>query len=219
MISKPSTCQACPLYSKGQGFCPDKIAPKPRIKFIGEAPGTSEISKNPPEPFVGRAGIVMKNWLLPAVMPLKLAWERGEVTIENTLRCLPPEIQGRPYPKGQEKLDAEACCRQYDSPMDGIQTVVLFGESPQRVHFRAELEAEDAEDRALGHEVKGVTGRIGRVYEKDGRRYVFAPHPAYILRQPALVGHGQESLRIAAGTEKMMEPAFVPWGTAMRVVL
>lgn len=215
-ILKPSTCASCPLYEKGKGFCPDKIASRPRILFIGEAPGTHEINATPPEPFVGRAGMVLKQWLLHAVPLMKLAWERGEITIMNTLRCLPPEIQGRPYPRGQEKIDAEACCRQYDRTIDGIDVVVLFGESPQRHWFKAELDAEDADDKGLGHQLKGVMGRIGRVYERDSKRWVFAPHPAFILRQPALVQHGQEALKIAVGAERVMEPEYLAWDYAMR---
>jgi len=69
--------------------------------------------------------------------------------------------------------------------------------------------------RSLGRELKGVTGRIGRVIERDGRRYVFAPHPAYILRQPALVGQGQEALRIAINADKVLEPQILHWDDAI----
>ncbi len=168
---------------------------------------------------MGRAGFVLKQWLLQAVPLLKLAWERSEITIMNTLRCLPPEIQGRAYPRGQERLDAETYCRQYDSIPESIHTVILFGESPQRCWFREELEVEDAIDRQLQHQLKGVMGRIGRVYTRDGKRWVFAPHPAFILRQPALVQHGQEAMRVAVGTEQLAEPAYLPWEHAMRDLL
>jgi hypothetical protein len=58
-------------------------------------------------------------------------------------------------------------------------------------------------------------GRIGREMEKDGKRYIFAPHPAFILRQPALVQHGQNSLKIAANVDKMKEPDYVKWDVAL----
>lgn len=210
---KPEGCKGCPLLEKGVGFVPDKISKKHTFMFIGEAPGKNEVEAG--EPFVGKAGFVLKNWGIKAVPSLQLALERGEVSLGNTLRCLPPEVQGRPYPKGQEKLDAETCCRQYDQPADSVHTVVLFGESPQRAWFKERLEAEDAEDRHLGRDVKGVGGRIGRVYEEDAKRWVFAPHPAWVLRQPALVEHLQESLRIASGAEKVVEPAYLKWNEAM----
>lgn len=214
LLNKPSGCEGCPLRDKGRGFCPDAIAKKvPKILFIGEAPGKNEIEQH--EPFIGKAGFVLKNWLLAAVPYLKLALERGEVTVMNTLRCLPPEVQGRPYPKGEEKELAEAHCRQYDNIPDSIHTVVLFGESPQRHWFKTEMEQEDATSKQLGRDVKGVMGRIGRVYEKDGKRWVFAPHPAYILRQPALVQHGQMALKIAENTDKALEPEVVKWEDAL----
>lgn len=213
-FQKPAGCDACPLRDKGVGFVPDKVAKKPRILFIGEAPGKNEIVQG--EPFIGDAGFVLKNWLMKAVSYIQLAWDRGEITIGNTLRCLPPEVQGRPYPKGDERLQAESCCRQYDNFTEDIHTVVLFGDSPQRAWFREELEAEDASDRRLGRDVKGVMGRVGRVYERDGKRWVFAPHPAFILRQPAIVEHGQQSLHIASGQERVVEPDYVPWEDALK---
>lgn len=214
MISKPEGCQGCPLFEKGKGFCPDKPASKvARYCIIGEAPGKNELAKG--EPFIGNAGFVLDNWILRTIPELQLAKERGEIMIMNTLRCLPPEVQGRPYPKGEEKLLAEAHCRRYDSIPDTVHTVILLGESPQRAWFDKELEAEDAVDRSLGRDVKGVMGRIGRVYERDGRRYIFAPHPAFILRQPALVSHAQEAFKIASGKEKLIEPELVNWAVAV----
>ena len=207
----------CPLQSKGKGWCPDKLGTKSiRYVLIGEAPGKNEIEKG--EPFIGPAGYVLDAWLLRAVPQLQIAKERGEVTVMNTLRCLPPESQGRAYPKGEERTLAEAHCRQYDQIPESAHTVILFGESPQRCWFGEELRAEDATDRQLGHDLKGVMGRIGRVYHKDGKRWVFAPHPAFILRQPSLVTHGQEALKIAAGVDTVVEPEYLNWEAAMEVL-
>jgi uracil-DNA glycosylase family 4 len=214
MLKKPEGCNGCPLQNKGQGFCPDKPAAKTaKYLFIGEAPGKNEIDKG--EPFVGKAGFVLENWLVRAIPTMRLAKEKGEIMYMNTLRCLPPEIQGRPYPKGEEKYAAEAQCRQYDKIPDSAHTVVLFGDSPQRAFFGEVLDEEDKSDRRLGREVKGVMGRVGREYEKNGKRYIFGPHPAFILRQPALVQHGQMALQIAAGTEKAIEPDYVGWEEAL----
>ena len=217
MLVKPSTCLGCPLQDKGQGFCPDRHSPSPKILLVGEAPGKSEIEKG--EPFVGKSGYVLENWLLRAVPLLQIAKEKGHISYMNTLRCLPPEVQGRAYPKGEEKRLAEAHCRQYDQIAPTVEVVILFGESPQRCFFAQELDAEDATDRRLGHDLKGVMGRVGRVYERDGKRWVFAPHPAYILRQPALVTHGQRALEIATGVDAVLEPEYVDWTLAMREIL
>lgn len=215
MIQRPDSCIGCPLHTKSTpGFVPDAVARHQRYVLVAEAPGRNEIDQG--KPMVGKAGHVLHNWLLHAVLPLKLAWERGEVTIANTLRCLPNEIQGRAYPRGEEKTQAEEHCRQYDTWRTlPYETVVLLGEHAQRYWFKDELEAEDVSDRRLGHEVKGVMGRIGRVYERDGRRWVFAPHPAFILRQPALVEHGQAALKIAANIDKIVEVEYTNWDEAM----
>jgi len=212
VIVKPSGCHICPLFEKGQGFCPDKTYPDADYILYGEAPGKQEIEKG--EPFVGRAGWVLKQWLLKSVPLLQLAEEKHRISYCNVLRCLPPEVQGRAYPRGEERLQAEHCCSQYKN-LGTAHTLVLCGEVPQRFFFHDELEKEDAEDKETKRELKGVMGRVGRVIEKEGRRYVFAPHPAFILRQPALVTHGQQALQIAANTERVVEPEYLDWGYAM----
>lgn len=213
LLKKPDGCAACPLLEKGKGFVPDQLEKNHEFVFYGEAPGKQEIDAG--KPFVGKAGFVLKNWLLKSVPALQLAEEKHKISYMNVLRCLPPEVQGRPYPRGEEKFQAEACCKQYMN-LGTPRTVILCGESPQRFFFGPELEAEDIEDRQLGREVKGVMGRVGRVYEKDGKRWVFAPHPAYILRQPALVEHGQQALQIATGQEQIVDPTYLRWEDAMR---
>lgn len=212
MLKKPQTCSSCPLYEKGKGFVPDTIVPKAEYLIYGEAPGSTEIELN--KPFQGKAGFVLKEWIMRAVPHFKLAEEKNKISYANVLRCLPPEIQGRPYPRGQERVDAERCCKQYAN-MGDASTVVLTGESPQRFLFGPELEAEDAVDRSLGHDLKGVMGRIGRVYEREGRRYVFAPHPAYVLRQPALVQHAQAVFKIACNTETVLDVDYIIWESAL----
>lgn len=213
-MNKPAGCEGCPLHAKGKGYCPDKPARKvAKYVLLGEAPGKQEIARG--EPFIGKAGFVLTQWLIKAVPTLKMAMEREEVSLMNTLRCLPPEVQGRAYPKGAEKLQAEEHCRQYNNIPSTVTIVILFGESPQRAWFGKELEAEDLVDRKLGHQVKGVMGRVGRVYARDGKQWVFAPHPAFILRQPALVTHGQAALRIAVHESKELAVDYVDWDRAL----
>jgi uracil-DNA glycosylase family 4 len=214
MISRPDSCKGCPLHETSvPGFVPDTIAEHAEYVYFGEAPGKDEITQG--KPFVGRAGFVLKNWLTKAVPTLQIALEKGRVTIANTLRCLPPEHQGRAYPRGEEKEVAERTCRQYDN-LGAAHTIILFGEHSQRYWFREELLAEDTVDRALGRDIKGVLGRIGRVYNKNNRRFVFAPHPAWVLRQPSLVEHGQAALKIAANTETTAEVDYIGWDAAIK---
>ena len=217
MLNKPEECKGCPLEHKGKGFVPDDIKPNAKFIVFGEAPGSTEVTQG--KPFQGKAGFVLKQWIMKAIPQLQIAEEKHKISYCNVLKCLPPEVQGRPYPKGEEKELAEAHCKQYMQLDEKVETIILCGESPQRFFFDEELSNEDAEDRSLGHDLKGVMGRIGRVYNRDNKRWVFAPHPAYILRQPALVQHGQESFRIGAGVDKPLEPEYVQWEEAVKELL
>lgn len=211
---KPASCEGCVLFEKSRGFCPDQIVEHEDYCIFGEAPGKTEIELS--KPFQGKAGFVLHQWLIRAVPQLQLAYEKKRISFRNILHCLPPESKGRPYPSGKEKEQAETTCRQYHA---GIKApvVILCGEVPQRFFFGPELDEEDKSDRRIGRDVKGVMGRIGREIERDGKRWVFALHPAFILRQPALVQHGQRALGIAANTEKVVEPEyFQNWDEAMK---
>lgn len=215
LTQRPVSCEGCPLHTKSVlGFCPDKLVPEPEFVVYGEAPGKNELLAS--EPFVGDAGFVLKQWLMRAVPRMQLASERNTISYQNVLHCLPPMTHGRPYPTGKERVDAEAHCAVHRHEIEA-PTVILCGEIPQRHVFGPEMDAEDASDRRLGRDVKGVMGRIGREIVKEGRRYVFAPHPAFVLRSPALVEHGQRALQIAANTERTLDVDYVKWETAMTV--
>ena len=212
MLPKPDTCSTCPLHTKGKGFVPDQLAKHADYRIYGEAPGSTEITDG--KPFQGKAGFVLKNWIMRQVPQVQIAAEKGRVSYANILRCLPPEIKGRPYPTGAERAGAEACCTQYQTTGDE-PVVILCGDVPQRYFFGPELDAEDATDHQLQHDVKGVMGRIGRVYERDSKRWVFAPHPAYVLRQPAMVEHAQRAFQIATNSETIREPRILKWEHAL----
>src|ERR1700693_2683344 len=98
MLNKPATCSACPLRDKGKGFVPDQIAKHADYLVYGEAPGSTEIQDG--KPFQGKAGFVLKQWIMRQVPPVQLASEKGRVSYANVLRCLPPETRGRAYPTG-----------------------------------------------------------------------------------------------------------------------
>ena len=212
MLAKPETCRSCPIYERGRGFVPDQIVPHADYLIFGEAPGSVEITEH--EPFKGKAGFVLKNWIMRQVPLVQMAAEKRRVSYANVLRCLPPEVQGRPYPRGDERVQAEACCTQYMNLGDA-PVVILCGEVPQRYFFGPDLDAEDATDRQMRHDVKGVTGRVGRIYERDGKRWVFCLHPAYVLRQPSMVEHAQRAFQIATGAERILEPQILKWEHAM----
>lgn len=242
MQASKTCCDSCPLKSCGaRGFVPDDIPTGAQYIVRGEAPGSTELVEG--KPFTGKAGFVLKNWIIRAVPQLQVALEKGKVGFSNNLKCLPPETQGRPYPQGDTKRKAEEHCRQFTKWPESVKTAILCGEHPQRFYFGEELDKEDATDRSLGRDAKGVMGRVGRVYDRaycfpcqrvlsasevkceacggSGKvlRWTFAPHPAYILRQPALVGQAQEAFKIAVGMDKVLEPAAITWQAALCEIL
>ena len=200
------------LYESGKGFVGDEVVPNPEYVILMEAPGKSEVQQG--KLLTGSDGFVLKSWGMRTVPTLQVAYEKRKVSVCSLLKCQPPELHGKSYPTGETRELAEAHCRQYLN-VGNPKVIILLGEAPQRYYFRDELTSEDSIDRASGRDVKGVSGRIGRVYERDGIRYVFAPAPSSVLKQPALVGHLQEALKIAAGVEKVIEPEMLQWREAM----
>lgn len=180
--------------------------------IIGETPDSKEISEG--VLLAGKSGFVLKNWIMRVVPSVQVAYEQKRVSVCNVLKCLSPESQGKAYPIGAIREQAEKHCSQYLNIGDA-KTVILMGEAPQRYYFAKELEQEDTVDRALGHSTKGTSGRIGRVYERDGKRWVFAPLPSAVLKQPALATHAQEAFRIATGENKLLVPNYLPWDVAV----
>lgn len=130
---KPKSCEGCPLFNKGYGFVLDGGDPrKAKLAFILEAPGENELKARVSveelavrrelypelpepslavgEPVVGRAGMTWEHWLLKPV-----GIRREDTYRANTLRCLAPKNkEGSHYPIGQERIEAERHCRQYD---------------------------------------------------------------------------------------------------------
>lgn len=60
-------------------------------------------------PIVGATGVELEMWGFP-----KSGINRGELFIDNTLRCLPPKSKQGAYPTGEDRKEAEKCCRMWD---------------------------------------------------------------------------------------------------------
>lgn len=84
-------CQKCELSQTRINTVPGEGNPRPRIAFVGEAPGEDEDHQG--RPFVGRAGQLLDKII--AAMGLK----RSDVFICNILKCRPP---GNRDPKPDE---------------------------------------------------------------------------------------------------------------------
>ncbi|MDE1940629.1 MAG: hypothetical protein KGI66_00730 [Patescibacteria group bacterium] len=140
MLSKPSSCAACPLASISTGFSLDWGDPKRAklaIQLMG--PGRDEIAhttrtketKLTKEELERRlrmypsvearfrtvgCALVGPSWsLFSQWVVSKFNLSRDDLYITNTLRCLPPKNRlGDHYPIGKDRELAETICRQYD---------------------------------------------------------------------------------------------------------
>lgn len=204
MLPKPPECSNCPLFQTSTGFGYDRLGDKPvladtdlsHVKLVVwlEALGNTEVAQG--LAIVGDSRFVIEQWGFRAVPELQVMNERGEILYGNTLRCKPRKNGDRAYPIGEERMAAEQVCRQYDRLPNPTVPVLLCGEIAQRLFFRQELLEEDNADKKQGREIKGMQGRLGRVWQKEGRYFIFGPHPAYIMRQPQFIEHLHQVLRI-----------------------
>lgn len=104
VAQKPSGCDKCVYKDTGQGFAPDHVPANPKIAFMAEAAGDTEMMLR--GPLVGASGRMFFHRLLE---PHGLT--RDDVILSNVLRCHPPE---NAYPTGYFRKEAERFCRQYD---------------------------------------------------------------------------------------------------------
>lgn len=105
ILQKPVECALCPYSSIGQGFTPDHVPSNPKIAFLAEAAGETEMMQR--EPLVGATGRMFFHQMLePAGL------RRDDVLLTNVIRCHPPE---NAYPIAQMRKDAEKMCRRWDN--------------------------------------------------------------------------------------------------------
>jgi DNA polymerase len=130
---------------------------KPRVVFLGEAPGADEDKQG--EPFVGRAGQLLTK-IIEAC-----GWKREDVYILNTLKCRPPDNR-------TPAEDEIANCR----PFWEQQLETLHPE------FIVCLGAVAAQ--ALLETTVSVGKLRGKFHQYRDSQVVATYHPAYLLRNP-----------------------------------
>jgi len=131
---------------------------RPRLVFMGEAPGADEDRQG--EPFVGRAGQLLNKIIEACTM------RREDVYILNTLKCRPP---GNRNPLPHEAAN----CRGFlDRQLDVLQ--------PEYICCLGAVAAQNL------LETPETIGRLrGRFHDYRGIRVLCTYHPAYLLRNPA----------------------------------
>lgn len=164
LIPKPPTCVGCPLYYNGQGFMPfPEGTGSNGVLLVGEALGEQEALVG--KPFQGRAG-----WAFTQTL-LRRDLKREDFTIENVLRCRPPEnklnhmsYEGAAIAHCSQYLDATLAARR-------PKAIVAMGEIPlQRL-------------LGVGKDAKITKWRGYVEWSAKYQAWVIGTfHPAYIMR-------------------------------------
>ena len=208
-MNKGEECSGCSLEHSGRSFGYDRLGNKPlsvndidKVKLVVwlEALGRREAEQG--LALVCDSRFVLEQWGFRAVPELQLMNDRSQIAFCSSIRCQPPKIKDKNYPIGEIRTIAEKQCRQYDILPPSNIPILMLGEKAQQLWFRQELLDEDKTDQRLGREIKGLMGRLGRVWEKDGRQWIFGPHPTFIMRQPQLIEHLHAVLRITLSVLK-----------------
>ena len=132
--------------------------PRPRLCFLGEAPGADEDAQG--EPFVGAAGRLLNDILRACTL------KREDVYILNVLKCRPPKN------RTPEAGEVEHC-----RPFFERQLTIL---QPEFICCLGSVAS-----NALLQQGKPLGQLRGNFFEWRGSRVLVTYHPAYLLRNPA----------------------------------
>ncbi|MEM4700263.1 MAG: type-4 uracil-DNA glycosylase [Candidatus Nezhaarchaeales archaeon] len=167
LARRVAECRRCELWRTRTNPVVGEGSLRPRVVFIGEAPGRSEDLQG--RPFVGAAGQLLTELLS------SIGLTRGEVYIANVLKCRPPNNRD-PLPE-----EVEACSPFLDEQLRALRPPIIstLGRfSTSYVFSRAGLAFTS---------MSKVRGRVFRV-ELLGFRASLLPtyHPAAALYYPRL---------------------------------
>jgi DNA polymerase len=156
-------CLLCRLWESRTHAVPGDGSPRARIVLVGEAPGRSEDASG--RPFQGQAGRELDRLLTLAGL------SRARVFITSVNRCHPP---GNRRPRRDEMAVCVAEYLERQLHALGPRVIVLMGAVAAEALLR---------ERARG---KRLASLVGRVIERQGRRYLVTYHPAAAMRLPAI---------------------------------
>jgi DNA polymerase len=150
-------CRRCRLCEGRTLAVPGEGPADAPVMFVGEGPGAAEDRQG--RPFVGPAGQLLNQLLLGAGL------RRPEVFITNIVKCRPPQNR---EPFGDE---IEACSEYLEGQIALLQPrlICLLGRPATQTLLNP------AASMALLH---------GRVFEKEGLRFMPLYHPAAALHNP-----------------------------------
>lgn len=164
-------CERCKLYQGCKTpFMKSSGSDDPLVLVVGEAPGATEDDKG--VPFVGQSGQLLRELLEDSGFDVD-----QDVRFTNVVRCRPPDNKISKRAINYCKHFALDDIEHYDPKL-----VLLMGNSPLNA--------------VLGQ--SSITNWNGVVIERDDRTYVPLFHPAYIMRNQAVMGEWIDGMEEAA---------------------
>ena len=162
-------CRKCALCETRNNVVFGVGDPEAEVLFIGEGPGEQEDLKG--EPFVGRAGKLLDDWL--EIIRL----DRSQVYIANMVKCRPP---GNRDPLNTEQ---EACADWLRQQLELIspRLIVCLGRIAAMTWIRPDFK---------------ITKEHGQWFpDAEGRKVMALFHPAALLRDPRKLPDTFEDLK------------------------
>lgn len=157
-LQRDPSCTMCRLHQTAAHVCLIGQGPIPcEVMVIGEAPGRREDASG--KAFVGSSGGLLEE-LLSAN-----DFDRDDIFISNAVHCRPP--QNRTPSKGEIK----ACKHWLDKELAAVR--------PKFVLLLGNVALQSITGKP------GIKKRRGKPFEQDGRIYLPAYHPSFVLRDPS----------------------------------
>lgn len=144
-------CAACPLSETVINKVVRKGSDRPKVLFIGEAPGKNEDENG--VPFCGRAGKILDELIDYAGL------EEGDWAVINTIKCRPPEN------RNPNKKELESCKPFLNRQIELLdpKLIILLGNTAEKAFLN------------------GRKMEWGSVEEFEGRNVLKIFHPAALI--------------------------------------
>ncbi|MFB6088453.1 MAG: uracil-DNA glycosylase family protein [Candidatus Aenigmatarchaeota archaeon] len=143
-------CDKCPLCENVTNYVPGEGPSDADLMFIGEAPGKYEDESG--RPFVGKAGELLTKFLEKASI------DREDVFITSVLKCRPPNN------RNPQREEIKSCKPYLERQIEIIEPSVII---PMGNFALKTLLNKNS-----------ITKHRGKVFRKDGVRYIPTYHPA-----------------------------------------
>lgn len=119
-LTKPKTCESCPMFGDGMGFVPDENIEGARVFVLGQNPGVDEEEQG--RPFVGKTGREME----VRFFPLAGLVRKENVSIGNVIRCRWKNSDDLP-PAAVKNEAMKICQSLYFRPPNSTELIVAQG--------------------------------------------------------------------------------------------